>query len=440
MLGVISILVSVFCGWFFWRSTKTIAGDVDLKQDLTQVQTTDKIDIAFFLQKLDIYISAVKTGNIRRLHSMMTDSMYHITESDALGLARFGVRREIEYTPAGFIEPAPLMSDGKVSWSSVQFPCKYTERLIDNQTGQVLHTEHHEKADIIMHITRSGMRDPGEIISCTGCGQPVNTGGELFICQHCGATYTSDSYDWSISGYHLLDMKNTSPMLRYGTYGVMILMVLLPILGFISGKVEFLKMVVIIGDILMAGVVLYYGLWMVPTTFKGLNDMKRIDPLFSMNKCGSRMQYLLAVFFSAMNYNVAGLKPFIDPYVYAEIRQNYRPTGSLVLKTDVTGMGKAHPVVRQGGRIYFSTTADFVLTVLDSSRRVQKVKKKMTFQMFRAEGAMTTLKPASEVLQCPGCGRSINLTADGRCKYCGAEYDLSQTDWIIGRVDNSMFI
>ena len=440
MLGVISILISVFCGWFFWRTVKTVTGDIDLKQDMTQLQTPDKIDVAFFLQKLDIYNAAVMSGNIRRLHSILSDTMFHKTEADAQCLARYGVRREIEYTPNGFIEPSPLMYDGKISMSSVQFPCRYTERYVDNRTGQVLHTTQYENATIVMSITRSDMRDPGEVISCTGCGQPVNTGGELFICQHCGATYTSDSYDWSISGYSVLGDKSATPGLKFASYAVIVLMVLLPILGFVSGRVETLKPVVIIGNILMVGAVLYWGLWSVPSSFRGIFDMRRVDRLFSMQQFFGRSQYLLEIFFSGMNYNPTSLKPFIDPYVYAEIMQNYRPTGNLVLKSEDTGKGKVSGLVNHGGKLYLSTTADVMLTVMDSTRRVQRIKKKLTYQMCRAESAMTTHKLDAEVLQCPGCGRSINLTANGRCKYCGANYDLSQIDWVLARVDNSMII
>lgn len=445
MLGVISILVSVFCGWFFWKKIKNIISGVDLTEEVTTAQTPDKVEVGKFLEKLDIYISALKMGNIRKLNSIMSDSMYHMTETDAQVLARLGVRRDIEYVTTGFIESVPMMSDGKVSWSTIQIPCRYTERLIDFQTDEVVNTTYYSDATLVMHLTRSDSRQPGEEVSCIGCGQPISTGGELFICQHCGATYTSDSYDWSISGYAVLSEKiegmgKASAMMMRASIAVMIMMVALPILGFISTAAPFLRFIVIPGNILMAGAVLYWGLKVVPESFRGLNDMRRIDPLFSMQKFFSRVQYLVAVFFNAMNYNYNNLKPFIDPYVYAEIVQNYNPTGNYVLKVDITGDGKTSEVTRHGGKIYMTVTANMFLTVIDSYRRVQKVEKQLAFQVCRAESAMTTLKPNPDVLICPGCDRSINLTADGKCKFCGADYDLSQIDWILGRVDSAMFI
>jgi len=441
LIGIVSILISVFIGLFFRRTVKTITGDIDAVTDLTTLHTPDKVDIAFFLQKLDTYIDSVRTGNIRRLHSIMSDSMYHLTESDAQARARLGIRREIEYAPAGFIAPSPIMHDGKVSWSSVQFPVKYTERIIDNQTNQPLHTIHHDKADIVMTITRSDSRAPGEVLSCIGCGQPVDTSGELFICPYCKATYTADSYAWSISAYAVLSEKSQEKsVIGRLTVVTMIMMIVLPILGFISQAVPFLRWVVIIVNILMLGMILYWGLWMVPNAFRGVFHMRKIDRLFSMSKFFSRVEYLMSIFFSATNYNPNNLKPFMDQYVFAEMMQNFQHTGNYVLRVDMHGQGKTSAIKRHGGRHYMTLSINTDVVLLDSYRRVHELKKRISFQVCRAESAMTTLKSNFDILECPGCGRSINLTANGKCKYCGAGYDLSQIDWILGRIDKSMFM
>jgi len=159
-----------------------------------------------------------------------------------------------------------------------------------------------------------------------------------------------------------------------------------------------------------------------------------------MQKFFSRVEYLMSIFFSATNYNPNTLKPFVDPYVFAEMMQTFQHTGNYVLKVDTTGQGNTSETSRYGGRIYMTLSIDTDVTILDINRQVRKEKRKLNFQVCRAEGAMTSIKTVAEVLECPGCGRTINLTADGKCKKCGTEYDLSQIDWIFGRLDRSMFI
>jgi hypothetical protein len=218
--------------------------------------------------------------------------------------------------------------------------------------------------------------------------------------------------------------------------------VALPILGFISIGMSFLAPVVILGIIFMVGFVLYYAGVVMPKLVRATKDMRRIDPLFSNAKFEGRVDYLLSVFFGAMSYNPHRVKQFIDPYVFDEIMQNFNHTGNIVLSFDLTDHGKIDSITKHGGRIYLPVSWEYEVTILDSYKRVHKTTKLLTYQLYRAESAMTKLKPVAEAPQCssPGCARAVNLTANGKCKYCGADYDISQIDWMLGRVDANMFI
>lgn len=39
------------------------------------------------------------------------------------------------------------------------------------------------------------------------------------------------------------------------------------------------------------------------------------------------------------------------------------------------------------------------------------------------------------VRKCPGCGASIDVNANGKCEYCGAIYNLKDTDWILTSIE-----
>jgi len=317
---------------------------------------------------------------------------------------------------------------------------------MDTTTNAVLETTQYNDANIVLHVSRNPEREPGEEISCLGCGMPIGSDGELFICQYCGATYTSDSYDWSITNYEVYNKSGSSntfsanPIITGASVLIMLLMILNPILGFIAGGSPSLTPVVWIGNVIALGGVLFYMLYLIPYVMKGYIDMKKIDPLSSIMQISNRMEYLLSIFFSAMSFNPRILKPFIDPGVYNEITQNYNPTGNYVLKFAGGGWATVSGIIRHEGKIYLNYNIDMILTVFDSSRRLQKYKKRLVFQLCRGENVVTAHKGGPEALVCPGCGMTINLTADGKCKFCGTEYDLSQVDWILGRVGDSMFI
>ena len=454
MLGVISILVSIACGFIIWRGLKSsVFGDAigtikdSMKaEDLRFVDTGDKVDNRVLLKSLQTYIDAIRTNSPRRLHNIMTDALYHTTQVKVEGMTRIGLRREIEYEHTGVMEPASIMQDGKITWAQLWVPCKYTERLVDSTTGAVLETTQIDNANIVLDITRNPDREPGEEINCLGCGNPIDSDGELFICKYCKATYTADSYDWSIAGYDVYKGWGTSkslgvnPLLT-GIVSVMMgLMVFNPILGFIAGGNSALTPVVWILNIITLGAVFFYVYWLIPHAMKGFIELKKIDPLSSLMQLHNRTEYLLSIFFSAMSFSPRILKPFIEPSIYEEISQNFKPTGNYVLNVEGAGWGTMSGAIKHEGKIYFNYSIDFFLTVFDSSRRLNKIKKKLNFQLCRGENVVTENKGGPEALVCPGCGKTINLTADGRCKYCKTEYDLSQVDWILGRVSDDMFV
>jgi len=452
MLGVIAIIASVIGGIILWRGFKSsifksIFDNLNA-EDLRFTETDDKVDNRVLLRSFETYVSAIKTMTPKRLHNVTSDSMYHTTLTNVEGMSRIGVRREIEYVPTGVMEPGPIMDDGKVKTCTLHIPCKYTERLIDNTTNSALDTKHMEKATILIWLTRNPERQPGDEINCLGCGMPIGTNGELFICEYCDATYTSDSYDWSISsievtkgeGLMLEEGRQANPVIQSMSYIYLVLMVLVPILGFIAGGSPGLAAVVWIGIILVIGYSFVFSYLILPHMFKGFCEIKKIDPLSSMKQVYDRMQYLLSVYFNGMNFNPSTLKPFMEPSIYNEIMQNYKPSGNYVLQIEGGGWGIVSGIVGHGGKTYITYTINMVLSVFDSNRRFEKVKKKLVFQMCRGENVVTAHKGAASALVCSGCGRTINLTADGECTYCGTEYDLSQVDWILGRVSDDMFV
>ena len=237
------------------------------------------------------------------------------------------------------------------------------------------------------------------------------------------------------------EVMKTSPVMTITTFVAAIMLILLPILGFGSGEKPGQMAFVIIGSIIMLAVVSYYTFVMLPNSTKSIDELRKMDPLFSQGSFDSRIGYLMKAFYCAMNFDVTSLKPFIDPYIYNEMRQTYRPTGKYILYAQpLFKMSfKGSSVVRHMGRIFINYQREYQLTVFDGSRRIQKVTQLIKYQLCRGENVRTAYKNNMEALVCPGCGMSINLTANGKCKFCGTEQDLSQVDWIFGRIDTSMY-
>ena len=439
MLGFFSIFCVVVC---IVIMAVSIQSAVNLRKakpdDPVGKQSRDLLEDKEALRYLNIYTSAFRTMNVNTLYSTMTDFMYHSTATAIQGFAKLGVRKEIDFEldPKQKSYAGELVSDdGKLVTSASHIYCsRYRERLVDTVSNAVLHTYEAANVDIILHLSRSIAKDTAETKYCSGCGAPLQTNGEIFVCQHCGATYTSDSYDWMISAYSTFDNKKANALYTPIGCAAFLLFFALPIMGFCSSNNPGLAAIVTALDLLLvAAAGIYAGV--VRKVYRGLKQLKDIDPLSPDDLVQHRGLFLISIFYSACNFNLNLLKPFMDSNAYAELLAAYRPSGSYVLSTSTTGMGAIEGLRIENGRQILSVNLTLKLTVLDRNRTIQVIKRKVFFEMYRNEHVRYEHKLSSESFTCKGCGMSVNLTANGKCKYCGTEYDIADYDWKLGRID-----
>ncbi|MDR2547123.1 MAG: hypothetical protein LBC96_06375 [Lachnospiraceae bacterium] len=446
LLGIVGIGLSLLCVFYAFGRLNMVSsiagGDVDMSLDPAITETAYKVDLNEFFSKLDVYVSAIKTMNVKRLNSIVSDELYHLTEVEIEGLARAGVRRDIEYTMTGYVDAPNIFQDGKSAWCGVTFPCKYTERFIDNVTNQVLYTKETDNAEIIMAIVRSDVRESDEEMACLGCGQRVVPEGGLLVCEYCQARHSFDSYGWSINTVTFVDYNFTGKEKKeyQAIMATIIGTVALPILGFASGAVSLFVPFFIIGYLFMFGFVTYYFGVKLPASIVSFREMRQIDPLFSVVKFAARRAYLISLFFGAMNYNPNKIKQFIDPHIFTEIMQNFNTSGNTVLTAQMIDSGVGQAIVKHAGKLYIPMSLNYRLIILDSNRIAHVVERKLNCQMCRDEAVKSGVKPIGEGMRCQRCDKVVNLTATGKCKYCGTEHDLAQFDWIFGRVDGSMIL
>ncbi len=393
---------------------------------------------------LRYYTDVFKSQNLNSVVSIMTDTFYHLVSTTIKGLNRLGIRKEIEVDPFpanvdGQEDTDAVLVEGKTDISSGHVDCRMVERYIDTQTGQVLFEQRHDKKALTLNVTRSSARTAAEPICCLNCGAEVDTSGEIFVCKHCGTTYRSDSYDWVLSSVDWLTFRSKASKLGGLLAGVILAAMILPmILGiFASGRPVLIAIVVILNLIFLAAVIA--GLGFSAHAQAGFNRLAKIDPLASPTVMQRRAVYLMRRLYHAHDHNMADIRPMMDAQMYQYLLQNHRHSGNYVLDFDEVSLDVPR-LSMQNGRQVFEANFQANLVVLTPQRRVEFVLKRGKITLYRNQNTRYEHKLQAESFTCGGCGSSLNLTANGSCKYCGLEYDIADFDWKLATVDFGLFV
>ncbi|MEM1485613.1 hypothetical protein V6615_12175 [Oscillospiraceae bacterium PP1C4] len=436
---ILSLAILVVFFWLTFRLAKIVSNfDINKAMDGQRPKGLEETE---FMRYLSVYTDMFRTLNIRSLASVSTDLFYHSTENLIRLLTRLGLRREVSVqTGSNISEITDMNVIGKVAWITQEIGCGYRERLIDSVSGQMLEEKHYPISKFVISLNKNPLRQQSDPTYCTGCGSELHTNGEIFICNNCGATYHSDSYDWVINNAYAVPPPLQNPItLMSGVMGLFIFAA--PIVSLISLFASGLLTVAsVLNIVAFIGTIGYFvfAFWY----YGALLKLQKHDKLCSMFRVMNRAEFLLYQFINCRGDNPARMRQFMDTGAYESwMRADSMQSGCHIVDYQLSNVCLFTDFHVANGRQHLRAKLPLTLCVFDErSRRLIKIKRTVNMVMYRNQNTRYQNHLSSEVFVCKGCGMPVNMTSDGKCRFCGTRYDLADYDWIIEWMDNSLYI
>ncbi|MDR2889352.1 MAG: hypothetical protein LBV33_05875 [Lachnospiraceae bacterium] len=406
------------------------------------------------LQYLHSYYNSFKTLNLNSVASIMTSNLYYRVATKIRLFNKVGLRQECEITPTPLSPPDNAVEkdyidiNGKDDYTKGRVVGGLDYRFVDTVTGEALADIHYDKVDCSIFVTRGSERSSGDDFACQGCGAKVTASGELFICKYCGTTYRADSFDWCLSGVvdTIVPNKKDKRAQRKTSFGEKIAnLILYPaffiaiwIFPFWADRIPLIKSFIIAQLIIFPLVAVIASIRSIIKK-RRYWAMTKADPLCTMSVFLTRTDHLLERLFNAHDLNPGEMKPIMDGALYQHLIANYQHSGNYVLSVNLgliddvrysVANGRQHAKV--AGRVFY--------TIFTPERAVRRFNKKGWISLYRNEGTRYKRRNEMQAANCSGCGAAMDLTVNGACRYCGAEYDIADFDWVIEAIDMGILV
>lgn len=395
-----------------------------------------------FREYLDIYLSYFRTLDVRSLAAVSTDLYYHTTAQATKLLTRLGLRREMDLhiPPDTVSERLSIAKIGKVAWAAQDIKCDYSERLVDSVSGRVLHKKLYKNAKFGFNLNKNPNRQQEQERFCAGCGGPLQPNGELFICQNCGTTYHSDSADWVINGANVTPSVQQNPfILLMGAIGGFL--ALFPLIAFFSLFIKSLQPFANASVTVLYCVIVAYFLFAF-WYYYPLVKMQRSDKLSNMFRLTDRLNFLLIQMIQCREESPGGMQPFLAPEAFEGWTQQCQyQSENRIIDHALSFPPIVRGYVISNGRQHYRLKVFLKLTVFNErTRRISTVKRTLNMGLYRNAHVRYQNLLNSEAFYCKGCGMPVDITGNGKCKYCGTVFDLAEIDWIVEYLDNGLLI
>lgn len=391
------------------------------------------------------YISVFKTLDIRTAISYMTDLFTNETSLKIKALNRLGIRKEVVFIPneRNENEATAVINYGQYSVSDDYQNGSFKEQVIDNTTDRVLIENDYPKASFHMCLIRNPDAKKIKEFYCEGCGTPIQLEGEAYVCKNCGAKYSSESFDWLISKAGASNegiIQNVKT--KDGKYKTFVnlfayfLMAMIP-LSFFSNKITIIKPLAIFSVI---SVVLMYAM-SIFIIIKGHTPYKKIiefDPYATPQRVADRAGYLLGLLYGSFQNEPTKIKPFMNSNCYSKWLQEYenikqlQPYNSQIFDWDANVQAfniKKFWTDKKMQYVTVNVTIRYLF--LTENREAKSALAMHEFTMCKNKSLKYKHAYDVDTHFCNGCGMSIDMTADGKCKFCGTTYDIADFDWKI---------
>ncbi len=392
----------------------------------------------YYLQQ---YTKVFQTQNLLSVVSLMSDVFYSKIAGMLGAYAKLGIRKEIElspYPPSDIPEdedePVDVQGNRDMSFNFTYF--KVLERFIDNQTNRVIYERYRDKVFASTILIRGSHRTEAEKLFCTGCGNPIDTSGETFVCKYCGATYRADSFDWVLDSveFGLVQMKN--PFVRVALIFSIVGIAAIP-LSILTLFIPFLVPLLYLCNLTYVG----YCIWGIFFTRKmaaSLKELQAYDPGEAELRIYHRFENVLQQLYFSAAGDLSEVRADLDPNLVAQFTANPPRTTHHVLEVGVIPSAE-FKYYQANNRQYIEDQLTLNYLLLTADRQVAALTKKVPVRFYRNLNTRVSNLTQMQGLRCSGCGSPLSLTARCTCKYCGVQYDMADFDWKLESIDPTAF-
>lgn len=430
-LAIGSIILALAYFFYIIFSCVKLKGVANNQADRDAARMLDKENRNRIMKNIN---EVTKTFNLKTIMSTVTESMYYSTECLVNVLKKLGIRKEVEVQIDEAMENAGtdfslVMSDGKNNMMVENIPCRYTETYIDNVSEKVLLKKEYEKAYFNLELLKSDCMERQSAHFCSNCGAPMEINGDFFLCGSCNTKYTTESYNWVVTNAYAYNVKKGN--VQAFLYMVPVfLVILMGFIGTVGGVM--MSVVSVLCDLVFLAVVFFYG--------KSLKDkmhyfsvMTEYDPNISKKAFEKRLHYLVRLYERAKDFDINRLKSFMEPKLFEKVKaeNTYDEFYFLDMEVDRTYLTNFRI---EGDKQIADAKIRMVKTTMNEKKKVRSRKEEISFSVYRHKDCLTDIKKNAEVFTCESCGSSVNLSLDGKCRYCGETFDVSKYDWIIYQV------
>ena len=380
------------------------------------------------------YNKVYSTFNMKAMENMLTENMHYTTKCSVESLRKMGLKKEISYKVDQEIAKIQenqainiVMEDGKNDMTITTIPCEYTETYIDSTTDKKLYT-HTKKAQLNVSFLKSNQVEKDKDTFCINCGTPMESHGDFFDCPSCKSHYSAENYKWSINDIAVVERSNVlTGFILAGIVG----MVLLSTAAAIVNKFMFGLAIVGVNLAAFAGVMAYI-LWLnkVLSVYK---VMAVDDPLASRTTFFTRISYLVRTLEMARDFDISKTKAFMEPEMYEKIKAANKYDDYFLVDFEVKS-GVLSNYRTEGDFRHLDVKLKLNQLILRTDKKKKKIKrktKKLNYAVKRHVNAKTEVNNSIKMITCKNCGANINLTLNGKCKYCGDNYNIAEYDWIL---------
>lgn len=287
--------------------------------------------------------------------------------------------------------------------------CKKEYYLKNN----LIHTE--KEFDSRIEYTFISKDMENENHTCPNCGMSSLTKDFIDGCPYCRTHYNIDYIDKELGSKHHYDRVLRSNVYRIIT-GIVDLIISI-ILSYVFIKftsrtfnnIDIAK-IFIYGFIL--SIILYYFFYLLDAyvvlgpikNYKDKQNKKQID-FWDRTKIDKK------IFFNNLNY---------------EVRKDYYMNKDMI-DYDVLDYINFKEYEKEGN-LYVDVTAEVRIVSINNNKIKSKIVKDI-YTLKRNDNGVLELKDGVNIIKCPNCGASIDVTI-GKCEYCNTEVNYLQ-EWIL---------
>lgn len=379
------------------------------------------------------YNKIYSTYNMKAAENMLTENMYYTTKCNVEALKKMGLKKEITYKldeeVAKIMDQQAInivMEDGKNDLTIAAIPCDYTETYIDATTDKKLYTNT-KKAQLSIGFLKSNQVEKDKDTYCINCGTPMESHGDFFDCPSCKSHYSAENYKWSINSVQVIERSNVlTGFILVGIIG----MLLLSTAAAIVNKFVFGLAIVGVNLAAFAGVMAYL-VWLnkVISVFK---VMAADDPLATRQTFFARITYLVRTLELARDFDISKTKAFMESDIYEKIKDANKYDDYFLVDFELkNGVLSNYRTEGDFRHVDVKLKLDQLILHTGKKKKIKKKTKKLNYAVKKHVDAKTEVNESIKIITCKNCGATINLTLNGKCKYCGDNYDIAEHDWVL---------